>query len=226
MVMLSYTTTVIHSWQNTVVNLIDSILRVFYDQAGTSVYHKKEKEILEEYDIIKKCQKNPEYFAPLYKKYYDEIFMFTHKRVDHLDAAADITSRVFLKCLKHIGRYKYQGVPFSAWLYKIAINEVNMFFRQQSKMERTVSLDHQDMQQLFDEIDYQEVQIDPEVLITVLLEQLDEKEIQFIELRFFESRSFKEIGYLLGMSETNAKVKTYRILKKLKKVSKQVNYND
>ncbi|MBL6445228.1 sigma-70 family RNA polymerase sigma factor [Fulvivirga sp. 29W222] len=220
------TTNTAPSLPNAVRGLIDVVFRIFYDQINTSVYHKREEEILTEYNIIKKCQDNPEHFAPLYRKYYDQIFMFTFKRVDHLEIAADITSRVFLKCLKNIGKYKYQGVPFSAWLHKIAINEVNMFFRQQSKMERTVSLDHQDMRQLFDEIDYQEVQIDPEVLITVLLEQLDEKEIQFIELRFFESRSFKEIGYLLGISETNAKVKTYRILKKLKKVSKQVNYNN
>ncbi|UII29985.1 sigma-70 family RNA polymerase sigma factor [Fulvivirga ulvae] len=220
--MLTYTTNIALATKN----LIDLIFKVFYDQVSTSVYHKSEEEILTEYNIIKECQKNPEYFAPLYRKYYDQVFMFIFKRVDHIEIAADITSRVFLKCLKNIGRYKYQGVPFSAWLYKIAINEVNMFFRQQSKMERTVSLDHQDMHQLFEEINYQEVEIDPEVLITVLLEQLDEKEIQFIELRFFKNRSFKEIGYLLGISETNAKVKTYRILKKLKKISKQVNYND
>lgn len=224
--MLTHTTNIVLPWPKAVRSLVDVIFNIFYDQVSTSTYHKKEEEILTEYNIIKKCQNNPEHFAPLYRKYYDQVFMFTYKRVDHLEVAADITSRIFLKCLKNIGRYKYQGVPFSAWLYKIAINEVNMFFRQQSKMERTVSLDHHDMQQLFDEIDYQEVQIDPEVLITVLLEQLDEKEIQFIELRFFENRSFKEIGYLLGLSETNAKIKTYRILKKLKKISKQVNYND
>lgn len=207
-------------------DLCNHFLKAFSYTVEASTYNKTKDEILAEYELIKKCQRNPEHFGPLYVKYYDPIFLFIHKRVSHLDTTAEITSRVFLKCLKNIGRYKYQGVPFSAWLYKIAINEINMFFRQQNQLERTVSIDYEDIHHFFEELDYQELEIDPEVLISVLLEQLDEKEIQFIELRFFENRSFKEIGYLLGTSEVNAKIKTYRILKKLKTLSKQVNYND
>ncbi|MEQ9166614.1 MAG: hypothetical protein RLO12_10180 [Fulvivirga sp.] len=45
-------------------------------------------------------------------------------------------------------------------------------------------------------------------------------------MRFFENHSFKEIGYLLGMTEVNAKIKTYRILKKLKKLSENINYSE
>lgn len=188
-------------------------------------YHRTKDEILEEYDIIVSAQNDPENFAPLYIKYYDQVFLFINKRVDDLDMTADITSRVFLKCLKNLKKYKYQGVPFSAWLYKIAINEVNMFFRQQSKMERTVNIDDHDINQLINEIDYSEEKIDPYVLIPVLLEQLNDQEVQFIELRFFEGKSFKEMGYLLGLTEVNAKVKTYRIVKKLKELSAQVKYN-
>jgi len=193
--------------------------------AEASTYHKKEQEVLAEYEVIKKCQQNPQYFAPLYTRYYDQIFLFIHKRVDHLEITADITSRVFLKALRNIKKYRYQGVPFSAWLYKIAINEVNTFFRQQKKLERAVNIDEQDISQLITEIDYKEPQIDPHVLVPVLLEQLNDFEVQFIELRFFENRSFKDIGYLLGLTEVNAKIKTYRILKKLKKIASEVKYH-
>ncbi|MTI20179.1 hypothetical protein E1176_04030, partial [Fulvivirga sp. RKSG066] len=41
-----------------------------------STYHKKEKEVLAEYEIIKKCQQNPEYFAPIYTRYHDQLFLF------------------------------------------------------------------------------------------------------------------------------------------------------
>lgn len=206
----------------TIRSLINNVLYITAPHAS----HKTKEEILAEYELIKKSQKNPEYFAPLYRKYYDAIFLFIYKRISNTDITGDITSRVFLKCLKSIGRYKYQGVPFSAWLYKIAINEVNLFFRQQSKLERTVSLNDHDIKHLFEEMEYSELEIDPEVLVSVLLEQLTETEVQFIELRFFENRSFKEMGYLLGITEINAKIKTYRILKKLKTLSKQINYND
>lgn len=209
--------------------VINKIAQCFLQNIFYSVeanpYHRTEKEVLAEFEIIKKCQKNPEYFAPIYTKYHDQIFLFIHKRVDHLELTADITSRVFLKCLKNIGKYKYQGVPFSAWLYKIAINEVNNFYRQQKKVVRAVNIDDQDIGQLISEIDYQEPQIDPNVLVPVLLEQLNENEIQFLELRFFENRSFKDIGYLLGLTEVNAKIKTYRILKKLKKIASEVRYH-
>jgi RNA polymerase sigma-70 factor, ECF subfamily len=192
----------------------------------TNVYHKTEGEIKAEYELIKASQANPENFAPLYIRYHDKVFLFINKRVDNLDLTADLTSKVFLKCLKNIGRYKYQGVPFSAWLYKIAINEVNQFFRAQNKLMRTVSIDDHHINQLVGEIDYSQALIDTHVLIPVLLEQLDEYEIQFIELRFFENQSFKQIGYLLGLNEVNAKIKTYRILKKLKKLSENINYNE
>mgnify|MGYP001792924174 FL=1 len=189
-------------------------------------YHKSEAEILEEHDIIKNAQKNPENFAPIYMKYYDQLFLFIQKRVDNLDASADVTSRVFLKSLKNINRYKYQGVPFSAWLYRIAINEINLFFREQDKMDRIVNITDDHINLIISEIEYTAPILDPSILVPVLLEQLNEAEIQLIELRFFEELSFREIGYLLGLTEVNAKVKTYRVIDKLKKISKEIKYHD
>ncbi|QSE96931.1 RNA polymerase sigma factor [Fulvivirga lutea] len=197
---------------------------LFAESLINSDYHLTKEEITEELEVIKKCQKNPEHFAKIYIKYYDQIFLFVNKRVDNLDVTAELTSRIFLKCLKNIGKFKFMGVPFSAWLYKITINEVNLFFRNEARFTRSVSIQSGHLDQLVSEIDYSEPLIDPHVLIPVLLEQLNEDEIQFIELRFFENRSFKEIGYLLSTSEVNAKVKTYRILKKLKKLSENIKY--
>ena len=160
-------------------------------------YHRSESQIHEEYDIVVRCQEDPQYFAPLYEQYYDSIFVFIHKRVDREDITAELTAQVFFKCLRNIGSYRYQGVPFAAWLYKIAIHEVNQFFRRQKKLERTVSLREEHVGMLIDEIEYKEPEIDIHVLISALLEQLSDREVQFLELRFFENRSFREIGYLL-----------------------------
>ncbi|MEQ8925032.1 MAG: sigma-70 family RNA polymerase sigma factor [Fulvivirga sp.] len=197
---------------------------LFAQSLPKSEYHLSKEEITQELEIIQKSQKNPEHFARLYIKYYDQIFLFVNKRVDNLDITAEITSRVFLKCIKNIGRFKFIGVPFSSWLYKITINEVNLFFRKEAHFTRSVSIESSHLNELVNEIDYSEPRIDPHVLVPVLLEQLNEDDIQFIELRFFENLSFKEIGYLLGTSEVNAKVKTYRILKKLRKLSEKIKY--
>jgi len=211
--------------ENRLSYLITTWLSSAYYAVATSLYHKTKDEVNHELEIIKKCQENPEHFAPIYTKYYEDIFYFIYKRVDHLELTADLTSRVFLKGLKNIKRFKFQGVPFSAWLYKIAINEINTFFRQQKKIVRSVNIEDDDIKQLVSEIDHEEPKIDPNVLIPVLLEQLSEHEIQFIELRFFENHSYKEMAYLLGLTEVNAKIKTYRILKKLKKIAAEVKYN-
>ncbi len=191
-----------------------------------SSYHKTEEEMKAEYQVIVKAQQDPRHFAPIYERYYDAIFVYVNRRVGNYDITAEITSRCFYKCLQNLKKYKYQGVPFSAWLYRIAINEINQFFRQQHTMERSVALtdDHVDL--LIEELDRKEPEIDRHVLISVLLEQLNPQEIQFLELRFFENRSFKEMGYLLGLTEINAKIKTYRIIKKLQKLSKEIKYHE
>jgi len=204
---------------------IISWLNFAYYAVATRVYHQTAEDVNRELEIIKKCQQSPEHFAPIYRKYYEDIFYFVFKRVDNEELTADITSRVFLKSLKNIKKFRFQGVPFSAWLYKIAINEINSFFRQQKKVIRSVNIEDDDIRHLVTEIDHNEPKIDPYVLIPVLLEQLNEREIQFIELRFFENHSFREMAYLLELTEVNAKVKTYRILKKLKKIAAEVKYN-
>ena len=105
----------------------------------SSSYHKTKKEILTEINQVQKAQKNPHHFGPLYNKYYDSIFMYVFKRLDNEHATAEITANVFFKCLQNIGMFKFQGVPFSAWLYKIAINEINHFFRK-TKFNQSVFL--------------------------------------------------------------------------------------
>ena len=193
--------------------------------AVTAQYHRTESEIKEEYQIILRSQQDPRYFAPIYERYFDLIFIYVNRRVGNEDNSGDITAKVFYKCLSNLKKYKFQGVPFSAWLYRIALNEINQFFRQRKDAQRVVSINDIHIDLLIDEMDREEPEIDKHVLISVLLEQLDPKEVQFLELRFFEGNSFKEIGYYLGITEVNAKVKTYRILDKLRKLSKEIKFH-
>ena len=207
-------------------SLLKRILQIATDVIANKQYHQTEEVISEELRIIRLSQEDPNNFAPIYLKYHDQIFLFINKRIDNLDLTADLTSRVFLKCLNNLPKFKFQGVPFSAWLYRIAINEINGFFRSKKNFTRTVSINDFQIETLMSEIDYSEPLLDSHILVPILLEQLNENEIQFIELRFFENRSFKEIGFLLGLTEVNAKIKTYRVLKKLKKLSEKIKYED
>ena len=185
----------------------------------SSVYHKTKTEIKQELWQIKRAQDDPREFAPIYNKYYNEIFIYISRRIEDHDMVADLTSRTFTNCLSGLHKFRYMGVPFSAWLYKIAINEVRQFFRQRKNYPRTVCITETDIAQISNETIEESNYEQAYEMVPKLLSQLNENELQCIELRFFEKKSFKEIGFALGLTEVNAKVRTYRILKKLKKIA-------
>ena len=181
-----------------------------------SSHHKTETDLKQELQLIAAAKENPARFAALYDRYYKPVFVFVHRRTGDEEITADITSQVFLKALINIGKYEFKGVPFSAWLFRIAFNEINMYFRK-SNADRVVSLDRNGMIQIAQETEFGE---NEEALVKMMnaLKKLDETDIQLIELRFFEKNSFSDVGNILGITENNAKVKVYRIIDKLKKI--------
>ncbi|MEM1137313.1 MAG: sigma-70 family RNA polymerase sigma factor [Bacteroidota bacterium] len=181
----------------------------------------QQKNLKEELAIINQAKKNPEAFGLLYEKYYKEIFIYVNKRIDNLSVASDLVSQVFLKALTHLPNYQFKGFPFSSWLYKIATNQVNQYFRN-SKNRRVISIEDFYVNKIFSELEEEsEVNSKEQTpLLVQLLNQLDESELQILELRFFEEKPFKEVAYILDITENNAKVKTYRIIEKLKKLAR------
>ena len=185
-------------------------------RATSYSYHKTKSDIEREISQIRKAQDNPQEFAPIYTHYYNEIFVYISKRIDNLDLVADLTSRTFTKCLTNLHKFKFMGVPFSAWLYKIAINEVRLFFRARKNYPRSISISEAELRDFQEEAVEESNTADAYEILPQLLSYLSEPELQIIELRFFEKKSFREIGFIMGLTEVNAKVKTYRILKKMK----------
>ncbi|NBX80894.1 MAG: sigma-70 family RNA polymerase sigma factor [Flavobacteriales bacterium] len=165
---------------------------------------------------IEIAKTDPRQFAPLYKKYHEAIFRYIYKRVDEEESAYDITSCVFVKAISNLPKYEFRGVPFSSWLFRIAKSELYQSFRD-NKAKRTVSIDSVSIAQIIDDLneDYSEEQ---RLKLMQILPQLKEQQLQLIEMRFFEKRSFREIGEIIGMTENNAKVKTFRALVKLKEL--------
>jgi RNA polymerase sigma-70 factor (ECF subfamily) len=168
-----------------------------------------------EEELINLAKKDSRYFAPIYKRYHEQIFRFIYQRMDCIDDADDITSQVFLKALVHLPKYINKGFPFSSWLYKIALNEVNMFYRK-TKKQRAINVEENEIKEIIEEANENYSDENREKLLQ-LLAQLEEDKLTLIEMRFFEKRSFKEISELLGITENNAKVKTYRLLEEMKK---------
>ncbi|MDQ3190222.1 MAG: sigma-70 family RNA polymerase sigma factor [Bacteroidota bacterium] len=181
-----------------------------------SKYHKSDKQIRSEIDLIKAAQRNPAYFEVLYNKYYEQLLKFIYQRVNSKDTAFDITSQVFLKALVNLPRYQPKGVPFSAWLYRIAINEMNRMFKT-NVAQRALNVEMNMVGDIMEEMKEDNQEEKHNQLIDALT-RLEEPDLQMIEMRFFEKRAFKEIAHILNITENNAKVKVYRILEKLKNI--------
>lgn len=165
---------------------------------------------------IQGAQRSPAMFRPLYDRYYDQIFRFIFRRTADESVAGDICSQVFLKAMQRLNKYQFKGVPFSAWLYRIASNEVAQHFRNTQK-NPVVSISEYNFNHLASELDEQKNEDLRDKLLQVL-DELKPDDVQLIEMRFFEERPFKEIANILEITESNAKVKTYRLLEKLKKL--------
>lgn len=169
----------------------------------------------EEKELIEKAKSDPAFFEGIYNKYFSSIFLFIFKRVADKEVAADLTSQVFLNALANLKRFKYIGAPFSSWLFKIAGNEVKYYYRKTAR-QRQIVINDDILENLKEESG-----LNLEDMLQQLsraIQQLKVEAMELIQLRFFEKRSFKEIGEILNLTENNAKVKTYRVLDKLKRI--------
>lgn len=184
--------------------------------AVNPVYHQTNDRLQEELTIIKEAKENPERFGPLYTKYHEQIFRYVYQRMDDEDLAFDVTSQVFVKALKNLHKYEYRGVPFSSWLYRIAKSELYQAFRDR-KARKTVNVESMHLFEMIEEFEEDDSAMNKKKLFRCLA-QLKDNDLQLIELRYFERRSYREIGEILEITENNAKVRAFRALERLKKL--------
>ena len=121
-----------------------------------------------------------------------------------------------LKAMVNLSKYQFKGVPFSAWLYRIAINEVNQHFRE-TRNQRSVSIESTNLAEMMEEVEVNHSDENIQLMLESL-QELSPDEIQLIELRYFEKMPFKEVAVIYNITENNAKVKMYRLLMKMKKI--------
>ncbi|HSW35871.1 MAG TPA: RNA polymerase sigma factor [Candidatus Limnocylindrales bacterium] len=183
-------------------------------------------ELENEKKVVEQAKLDPEAFGKLYEQNYDIILNYVLRRTGDVQVAQDITAETFFKALKNIGKFKWQNVPFSAWLYRIAINEIAALNRRGSY--KSVSLDEmRDMG--FEPISgddveqemiaaQQEIQRHHEYLaVREQIDLLPAKYREVIALRFFAGKQHAAIASILGKPEGTVKSLLHRGLKKLKK---------
>lgn len=186
---------------------------VLYDLSISFVYGIKIFKIMNNSMSLNRDISNLEStFGVIYSDYYDRILSFVLKKVGCKDDAEDITSSVFMKAFQKFYTYECRGKGVGAWLYRIAINETNQYFR--NKKNNTIGLDLLVSKDFFDELDKDELV----EKLGVALGRISESNLQLIKYRYFEKLSYAEIAEKLFITENNAKVKCHRSILKLKVV--------
>ena len=177
----------------------------------------------EEEKLIVLAKLNRKNFRALYEKYFDVIFHFVYHRTGLEDLSADITQQVFMSAMINLPKYEFKGFPFSSWLYRIALNEVNQYYRK-NKNKRYVEINEEELGELSAEIlDNENEEIFSGEIVKELLNLLDPEELILVEMKYLEGKSYKEIADILLLTEVNAKVKTHRVVKKMREAFNKLN---
>lgn len=110
--------------------------------------------------------------------------------MDDMENARDVTQQVFIKAMKNLNNFKPQGVPFSSWLFRIAFNEVNQYYRDSKKTITILNIDSNRVYDIIDTLEEDSLEVYHDQLIKEI-SYLQEDEIELLQLRFFEKHSFK-----------------------------------
>ena len=165
-------------------------------------------------ELVRAAVKDISQFAALYNLHYTRVYQFIFRRTCDREQSFDLTSMVFLKAMENLKNYRYTGVPFEAWLFRIALNEIYGMYRKK-KLHLVYNLDLGEVRHFVGEIDNG----DREGMIKRVLDilpKLSKEEMDLIEMRFFSKYSVIDIARILNITENNASVRIFRALKKIK----------
>ncbi|MCA9949254.1 MAG: sigma-70 family RNA polymerase sigma factor [Anaerolineales bacterium] len=162
--------------------------------------------------LIERAKTDNDAFGLLYERYVDRIYNYVYYRTGNSADAEDLTARIFERAMKHIGNYRDQGVPFSAWLYRIAHNLVANWHRDRSR-RKMISIDDVGQWVIDDHGPELSAQLmeDKAALITAIRRlPMDRQEL--LRLKFVDRLSNAEIGVILDRSEGAIKSLYHRTL--------------
>ncbi len=167
---------------------------------------------MDEAVLVERAKADKEAFGQLYEQYVDRIFNYVYYKIGNRAEAEDLTARVFFKAMQHIQNYENKGVPFSAWLYRIAHNLVANWHRDNSRRQ-IISLDdvgHWRAPQGGPE-GWAELMEDREALL-LAIRKLPADRKDLLIFKFVERLSNAEIGEIMGRSEGAIKSLYHRTL--------------
>ena len=160
--------------------------------------------------LVERARCDPAAFGELYERYVDAIHAFAFHRMGDTAHAEDVTAETFQRALERLDTFEWRGVPFSAWLYRIASNVIAARFRRQVPLVYDAPLEDQ-----HDGLPEPEVSLIHRERVAELMaavRTLPDDQQQAIVLRFGAELRSKEIAYIMERSEAAVKALLHRAL--------------
>ena len=174
--------------------------------------HRTEAELAAERELVLVAQRDRAAFAPLYERYVDQIFAYALSLTGNREAAEDVIAATFARALEDLPRFEWRGVPYSAWLYRVAANLVARSRRRPGWIELGP---HLVADVRGPEEEAQRNDRAAEVRAAVAALPADQR--QAILLRFSGDLRNREIAEIMGRSEGAIKLLTFRALTSLRR---------
>ena len=172
----------------------------------------------DELDLVRAAQADPRAFGTLYLRYVDRVYAYLRARVQSAEDASDLTQQVFLQALEALPAYRARGIPFAAWLFRIARNILSNSHRRRrvwvpwDRVPETSHWSRRDAQNP----EEQAVRQDDLARLQDRLAALDPGKRELLELRFAGGLTAREIAAVVGKSEAAVKKQLVRTLHSLK----------
>lgn len=173
----------------------------------------------QERDLVERARDSAEAFGELYDMYYDRIFGYALRRSADIDIAKDITSAVFFKALRHIKNYRWEGIPFSHWLYRITNREiVDLYHKKKRETSYEIATNvsntalREELVAGVNELRKHEDYLDLQNYIS----KLPSKYQEVVILKYFEDMDITQIAGVLHKPEGTVKSLLHRGIEKLR----------
>jgi len=150
----------------------------------------------------------------LYEYYFPRVYRYVAARLASAQDAEDVTEEIFLRVISNLQRFSWRGLPFGAWVFRIARNEVVSHVRRQKNRNQTAPLTEAIPSLEEDHV----ITVETEMTIAVIrqaAEKLPEAQRQVIALRFGAGLSVAETARALKKTENNVKVLQHKAIAKL-----------
>ena len=171
----------------------------------------------DEESLVRRAQqRDQQAFTQLYEEHFDKIYRYVALRIGNEIEAEDITQQVFLKALHSISSFKWKGAPFSAWLFRIAHNQVVDHLRKKTK-QATVPIDNIQVSSSSDPQSLVEQKLDIEQLLSAT-KRLTEAQREVISLRFASELPIAQVAKIMDKSVGAVKALQHSAIVALRKV--------